>query len=125
LFCHAFGSRHPFYVVSKDGKLLSSENDLSKFSKKDEVIIVGRCCESGDSQSLDADGQIIPRIMATPELGDFVVVGGTGGYCSSMTPFNYNSHYQAAEILLRNDGSLKLIRKEQDLIQMTQNEASL
>jgi diaminopimelate decarboxylase len=121
-----YGSRHPFYVVSKGGDLLSSEFDLSSFNpEKDARIVVGRCCESGDSQSLDAEGHIVPRVMADPELGDYVVVGGCGAYCASMSPFNYNSHAQAAEVLLRQDGRLQLIRRAQTLEQLTSNELPL
>ena len=121
-----YGSRHPFYVVSHDGKLLSSEYGTgAKNFGRDYMVVVGRCCESGDSQSLDESGHIIPRLMAEPEVGDYVVIGGCGAYCAAMTPFNYNSHVQAPEVLLRTDGTLKLIRKTQTLDQITQNEVGL
>jgi len=117
-----YASRHPFYIVSKDGKLLSSEffDDLSSIGY--EAIVVGKCCESGDSQSLDDDGLAVERKMAEPALGDFVVIGGAGAYCSSMSPMNYNSHTQIPEVLLQGDGSLKEIRKRQTLEQILANE---
>lgn len=115
-----YGSQHPFYVISKDGKLLSTEFDLEDTGY--EAIIVGRCCESGDSQCLDSQHNIIERKMAEPELGDLVVIGGVGGYCSSMTPFNYNSHIQIPEILAATDGTVRLIRKAQTLEQVVENE---
>ncbi len=118
-----YGSRHPFYFVSKQGQLLSSEFDLNGFdNEKDLRVIVGRCCESGDSQCLDANGNIVPRVMAKPETGDFVIIGGTGAYCSSMSPYNYNSYIQAPEILLRTNGDMQIIRKPQTLEQMIENE---
>lgn len=121
-----YGSEHPFYIVSSSGKLLSAETDLSSLDlEKDQRVVVGRCCESGDSQSLDETGHIIPRIMANPNIGDFVIVGGCGAYCSTMTPFNYNSHTQAPEIMLDREGTLKIIRHPQALHQITQNEVSL
>jgi len=52
-------------------------------------------------------------------------VGGCGAYCSSMTPFAYNSHTQAPELLLRLDGRLDAIRRPQTLRQMTANEEGL
>jgi len=120
-----YGSKHPFYIVSKDGKLLSSEFDLKHLDKeKDKRIPVGRCCESGDSQSLDKHGHIVPRVMANPNLGDYFVIGGCGAYCSSMSPFNYNSHVQAPEVLLIK-GELICIRKRQSLKQMVANELQL
>ena len=116
-----YGSRHPFYVVKKDGALLFSEFDEAQ-SRSKGMIIVGTCCESGDSQCLNNDGHNVPRKMAEPEIGDLVIIGGAGAYCASMTPFNYNSHQQIAEVLLTKDGKLELIRKRQTLKQMIANE---
>ncbi len=121
-----YGSRHPFYVVSREGELLSSEFDLSGLDRdKDLRAVVGRCCESGDSQSLDAEGHIVPRLMAEPRVGDYLVIGGCGAYCASMTPFSYNSHTQAPEVLLRTNGRLDVIRRPQTLEQLTKNERPL
>lgn len=116
-----YASRHPFYVVSKNGTLLSSEFD-GKAGGGYEAVPVGRCCESGDSQSLDPAGLPVPRRMAEPEIGDYVAIGGAGAYCSAMSPHNYNSHAQSAEILCSVDGKLKLIRSRQTLGQMLMNE---
>ena len=121
-----YGSRHPFYVVSASGQLLSTEFDLDEARPElDHRVLVGRCCESGDSQSLDQHGHIIPRLMADPQVGDLVVVGGAGAYCSAMSPFNYNSHVQAPEVLLRTDGTLRVIRRRQTLDQLLENEVGL
>ena len=118
-----YGSRHPFYVVSGKAELLSSEFGLDGLeTERDSRVVVGRCCESGDSQSLDETGHIIARVMAEPEVGDFVVIGGCGAYCAAMTPFNYNSHAQAPEVCHRADGTLDLIRRRQSLEQIVQNE---
>lgn len=120
-----YGSRHPIYVVSKNGDLLSTEISLGLTDHEKDLHVVGKCCETGDSQSLDKNGKLIPRKMADPQIGDYVVIGGVGAYCSSMTPFNYNSHIQIPEILLREDGSLDLIRKRQTLEQIVVNEMDL
>ncbi|MDT8392165.1 MAG: diaminopimelate decarboxylase [Lentisphaeria bacterium] len=118
-----YGSQHPLFVVSADGDMLSSDLDATAGSA--EVfpqVVVGRCCESGDSQTLDGDGHICPRPLAKPVPGDFLVIGGCGAYCAAMSPFNYNSHAQAPETLLRTDGSLEIIRNPQPLEQIWQNE---
>jgi diaminopimelate decarboxylase len=121
-----YGSRHPFYVVSKTGKLMSSEFDLSDlYPETDYRVVVGRCCESGDSQSLDSQGHIIPRLMANPDVDDILVIGGAGAYVSAMCLANYNSYVQPAEILLRTNGDLCVIRKEQMLTQIVENELAL
>jgi diaminopimelate decarboxylase len=119
-----YGSRHPFYVVSREGVLLSSEFD-DAVRRQPGRVVVGRCCESGDSQTLDSEGHVVPRPMADPSVGDYVVVGGAGAYCASMSVSNYNSHRQAPEVLVREDGSLRLIRRQQTLEQITANELAL
>jgi diaminopimelate decarboxylase len=117
-----YGSRHPIYNISTDGKaVLSSEFD-KKTHHEYQAVVAGKCCESGDCQTLAPEGHSVPRVMAEPEIGDLCVIGGVGAYCSSMAPFNYNSHTQIPEVLYRQDGQLRLIRKRQTLEQMLLNE---
>ncbi|MDR2570340.1 MAG: diaminopimelate decarboxylase [Oscillospiraceae bacterium] len=116
-----YGSKHPFYIISSDGaRIISSEFDETKHDF--EAVVAGKCCESGDCQTLDMDGHAIARAMVEPKINDLVIIGGVGAYCSSMSPFNYNSHPQVPEVLLTTDGKLKLIRKRQTLEQMLENE---
>jgi len=116
-----YGSRHPIYIVSNDGsRVISSEFDSNKHDF--EAVVAGKCCESGDCQTLDMDGHAVPRAMAEPETGDLIIIGGVGAYCSSMSPYNYNSHPQVPEVLFTTGGELKLIRKRQTLEQMLENE---
>lgn len=118
-----YGSRHPFYVVSARGELLSSEFDLENGTYPlSECVVVGRCCESGDSQTIDDHGHVVPRRLAVSRPGDYVIIGGAGAYCSSMSLINYNSYLQAPEVLLHADGALSLIRKQQTFEQMVANE---
>ena len=116
-----YGSRHPVYVLAGDGsRVLSSEFDA--IAGGYEAVVAGKCCESGDCQTLHPDGHSTPRAMAEPEIGDIVVIGGVGAYCSSMAPFNYNSHAQVPEVLFTAGGDLKMIRKRQTLEQILENE---
>ncbi len=118
-----YGSNHPFYVISKNNKeLLSSEFDKESLKGGYEAVLVGRCCESGDSQCLDEQDNPVPRAMKEPQIGDYIAIGGTGAYCSSMTPFNYNSHQQIAEILFTKEMEQKLIRRRQTMEQILCNE---
>ena len=117
-----YGSRHPIYIISAgDGRLKSSEFSTDGGSCY-KAVVAGKCCESGDCQTLDTDGRTVARAMAEPDTGDIAVIGGAGAYCSSMAPFNYNSHTQAPEVLYTKDGQLRLIRKRQTLEQMLENE---
>lgn len=121
-----YGSQHPFFLVSKTGELLSSDLHSNGYIRvKVPLIVVGKCCETGDSHSIDMDGNILPRKIADPWIGDYLVIGCTGAYCSSMSLVNYNSHTQPAEVLLRKDGELQLIRKSQILEQIISNECPL
>ncbi len=116
-----YGSQHPFYLVSPSGKLLFSEFDPTT-PRDYPIIIVGRCCESGDSQTLTPDGQTTPRPMTKPKIGELMVIGGAGAYCAAMSPFNYNSQLQAAEVLFTGNQKLKLIRRAQTFDQLLTNE---
>ena len=121
-----YGSQHPFYVISQAGELRSAENELTEDSQVyDEFVVVGRCCETGDTQCIDPGGRIQPRRMATPQIDDIVVIGGVGAYCSSMAPSNYNSYSQPVEVLLRLDGTVHMVRKRQTIEQIIINEYPL
>lgn len=117
-----YGSEHPIAIVRQDGTLLSSEYDQTPAAELKSFGIVGRCCESGDSVRLDGDGNIVPLLIAEPEIGDFVVIGGTGAYSESMSPENYNSHRKPGAVMKTRNGELVLIRKKQVREQLTQNE---
>jgi diaminopimelate decarboxylase len=60
--------------------------------------------------------------VATPRIGDLVVIGGAGAYCAGMATINYNSYPQAPEVMLGRDGALTLLRRRQTAEQVWQNE---
>ena len=116
-----YGSKHPMYIVAGDGsRMISSEFDESKHDY--EAVVAGKCCESGDCQTLDMDGHAVARAMVEPHINDIVVIGGVGAYCSSMSMYNYNSHPQVPEVLFTVKGELVEIRRRQTLEQMLANE---
>jgi diaminopimelate decarboxylase len=117
-----YGSEHPIAIIRQDGTLLSSEYDQTPTANLKSFGIVGRCCESGDSVRLDNDGNIVPVLIAEPEIGDFVVIGGTGAYSESMSPENYNSHRKPGAVMKTKSGELVQIRKKQVREQIYQNE---
>jgi len=51
-----------------------------------------------------------------------VTIEVAGAYCSAMSAIHYNSFPEAPEVLLKEDGALKLIRRRQTLAQMLENE---
>jgi diaminopimelate decarboxylase len=85
---------------------------------------VGHCCESGDLITC-APGE--PETLAVKNLpevqtGDLCVIGGAGAYCAGMSTKNYNSFPEAPEVLIKANGSIKLIRRRQTLSQIIENE---
>lgn len=65
--------------------------------------VVGSLCENNDKFAIDRS---LPEI----EVGDLVVVHDTGAHGHSMG-FNYNGKLRSAELLLKEDGSVQLIRR--------------
>jgi diaminopimelate decarboxylase len=71
------------------------------------VDVVGSLCENNDKFAIDRP---LPHI----ERGDLVVIHDTGAHGHSMG-FNYNGKLRSAELLLREDGSVQLIRRAETL----------
>lgn len=108
-----YGAQHPISIV---------QNKPSK--KTEKYIVVGHCCESGDILTpAPADPEALaPRLMQKAEIGDLCIIGGSGAYCSSMSPSNYNSYPASPEVMLLKNGKLRLIRRRQTPEQITENE---
>ncbi|TGK06604.1 diaminopimelate decarboxylase [Leptospira semungkisensis] len=108
-----YAAKHPLVVVpQKEGAKIGTGD----------FVYVGHCCESGDLITQEEGGGPQLRTTHTPEIGDLVVMEGTGAYCSSMSTKNYNSYPETPEVLIDSDGSVKLIRQKQNLEQILQNE---
>lgn len=89
-----YGSYHHMTVLGKDNL------------PKDHVYdVTGSLCENNDKFAVD---RALPKI----DLGDLIVIHDTGAHGSAMG-FNYNGKLRAKELLLRQDGSVKVIRREE------------
>lgn len=89
-----YGSYHHMTVLGKDNL------------PKDHVYdVTGSLCENNDKFAVD---RALPKI----DRGDLIVIHDTGAHGSAMG-FNYNGKLRAKELLLREDGSVKLIRREE------------
>jgi len=109
-----YGAQHPIEVVPT----ATGERSQVKY------VVVGHCCESGDVLT-PAPGNpeaLQPCLLPETRIGDLVVLGGAGAYCSSMAAKNYNSFPEAAEVMIFGNGAVELIRKRQTLDQILQNE---
>ncbi len=69
------------------------------------VDIVGSLCENNDKFA-------IQRALPEIETGDIVVIQDTGAHGHAMG-FNYNGRLRPKELLLRLDGNVELIRREE------------
>jgi diaminopimelate decarboxylase len=75
---------------------------------KDQVYdVVGSLCENNDKFAVQRD---LPKI----EEGDIIVIHDTGAHGHAMG-FQYNARLRPKELLLRADGSVELIRREEVL----------
>ena len=69
--------------------------------------ITGSLCENNDKFAIDRK---LPKI----DIGDLVIIHDTGAHGSAMG-FNYNGKLWCAELLLREDGSIELIRRAETI----------
>ena len=101
-----YGAQHPIYQIE------SHKDSIEK-----DYVIVGPCCESGDIITCKPNNpeEIDTVKLKEPKMGDLIVIGGAGAYCSSMASFNYNSKQKSVEYLVRKNGNIDLIRKKQEL----------
>jgi diaminopimelate decarboxylase len=112
-----YGAQHPIRVVSATSDPLPGQ---------EQYVVVGHCCESGDVLTPSPGNRegLDPRTLPKARIGDLLVVGGAGAYCSAMAAKNYNSFPEAPEVMILPDGSIELIRKRQTLDQVLQNEVT-
>lgn len=68
--------------------------------------ITGSLCENNDKFAID---RMLPKI----DLGDLIVIHDTGAHGFSMG-YNYNGKLKSAELLLKEDGSVQLIRRAEE-----------
>lgn len=110
-----YGAQHPLVTVP---------TDPARAKRHKQYIVVGHCCESGDLFTC-APGEpetLAGRLLCETEIGDVLVVEGSGAYCSSMSTKNYNSFPESPEVMLRVEGSLALIRQRQNVADIWANE---
>ena len=68
--------------------------------------VTGSLCENNDKFAIN---RMLPKI----EIGDLLLIHDSGAHGHSMG-FNYNGKLRCAELLLKSDGSVKLIRRAED-----------
>ncbi|MBQ7766102.1 MAG: diaminopimelate decarboxylase [Lachnospiraceae bacterium] len=87
-----YGAYHHITVLGKEDAPCDHKYDIT-----------GSLCENNDKFAID---RMLPEI----EKGDYLFIHDTGAHGYAMG-YNYNGKLKSAEILLREDGSAKLIRR--------------
>ena len=87
-----YGAYHHITVLGKEDEPCEYTYDIT-----------GGLCENNDKFAIDRK---LPRI----EIGDYLVLHDTGAHGFSMG-YNYNGKLRSAELLLKEDGEVKLIRR--------------
>ena len=116
-----YGAIHPTTVLPGSGKTADVGDETES------VVIVGHCCESGDLMTpLPGEPEALGETtLRKADIGDILVMDGSGAYCSGMSSKNYNSFPEAPEVLVDKQGKSHLIRKRQEVTTMWQNELPL
>ena len=89
-----YGAYHHITVMGKEDAPCDHKYD-----------VVGSLCENNDKFAID---RMLPKI----DKGDFLVIHDTGAHGFSMG-YNYNGKLRSAELLLKEDGSVQMIRREE------------
>lgn len=87
-----YGAYHHITVAGKEDAPCTCKYD-----------VVGSLCENNDKFAID---RMLPKI----DIGDYIVIHDTGAHGFSMG-YNYNGKLKSAELLLKEDGSVQLIRR--------------
>lgn len=116
-----YGAVHPITVLPGSGKA----EDIG--SETEDVVVVGHCCESGDLMTPEPGEpeSLSEKTLRKAEIGDILVMDGSGAYCSGMSTKNYNSFPESSEVFVDVNGGVHLIRARQKLEQISENEVSV
>lgn len=87
-----YGAYHHITVMGKENEPCDHKYDVT-----------GSLCENNDKFAID---RMLPKI----DLGDLIVLHDTGAHGFAMG-YNYNGKLRSAELLLKEDGSVQLIRR--------------
>lgn len=87
-----YGAYHHITVMGKENESCDHKYD-----------VVGSLCENNDKFAID---RMLPKI----DMGDLLVIHDTGAHGFSMG-YNYNGKLRSAELLLKENGEVELIRR--------------
>jgi diaminopimelate decarboxylase len=96
-------------------EVIEDMDDLLRNNEGETITadVVGNICESGDILAKE-------RTIFMPQEKDIIGVMDAGAYGYSMSS-NYNNRLRPAEVLIRSDGSVQLIRRRDTLEDLIRN----
>lgn len=89
-----YGAYHHITVMGKEDQPCDHKYDVT-----------GSLCENNDKFAID-------RMLPEVEIGDLLYIHDTGAHGFSMG-YNYNGRLRSAELLLKEDGSVQMIRRRE------------
>ena len=87
-----YGAYHHITVLGKENEACDHKYDIT-----------GSLCENNDKFAID---RMLPKI----DMGDYLFIHDAGAHGFSMG-YNYNGKLRSAELLLKEDGSVQMIRR--------------
>lgn len=91
-----YGAYHHITVMGKENEANDHMYDIT-----------GSLCENNDKFAVD---RMLPKV----DIGDFLVIHDTGAHGYAMG-YNYNGKLKSAELLLKEDGSVDMIRRPETI----------
>merc|ERR1740139_120233 len=116
-----YGAIHPITLFPGSGK--TEEIGM----ETEDVIVVGHCCESGDlmTPKPGEPEDLARRTLRKAEIGDLLVMDGSGAYCAGMSTKNYNSFPESPEVMVDFEGNPHIIRNRQPAEEIYKNEVDV
>lgn len=117
---HKFAGTDIGFNVLQRPVMYDSHHDIEVYNNSDkteEITVVGNICESGDILAKDRELPVISK-------GDTIALLDAGAYGYAMAS-NYNNRLRPAEVLIRENGEVKLIREADTLEDLTRHMKSL
>jgi len=105
-----YGAYHHIVNASR-GSERSLRAGYDPSQPREELIVAGNLCESGDVFTRDERGTLLPRPLDPTQVGDLVALCDAGAYGFSMASL-YNARALPAEVLVDGDEA-RLIRERQ------------
>ena len=89
-----YGAQHPIDVINNTIRMGN-------------FVVVGHCCESGDilTTTPGKPEELSTRKLNIPAIGDPLIIGGVGAFCTAMNARNYNSFPACTQVIKTADGS--------------------